>query len=243
MIILIVEDNINISEGINKILKKIIKDNLPDEEIMIKSTSHVKSAIELATELSIDVFVIDIELPDGNGLVLGQTIRNMERYSRTPMIIESKTINEKFQVDVHLKLNNLAYITKPFNLNIFAEKLIYALEIASEKSRMITIITKKSRHNYDIKDVVYIEKCSYSKNCQLIWYEKGHGLHSETYTLSIKKMKACIKDSSIIQIHQSYMINPIYISRIDLMDKIIMLKHNIEIPIGQTYLKLAHSLL
>jgi DNA-binding response OmpR family regulator len=106
MKILIVEDE---RELINSITSYMRQENFVCEPVM-----NYKDAIEKVNLYSYDVVVLDITLPDGNGLELIKLLK--ENQSRTGVII----ISARNALDD--KINGLAlgaddYLTKPFHLS------------------------------------------------------------------------------------------------------------------------------
>ena len=72
--IIIIEDEKNIRKDLVKTIRKI------DEHIEIFETGSVLESMEIIQENNIDIFLIDIQLDDGNGYELAKRIRKIDRY-------------------------------------------------------------------------------------------------------------------------------------------------------------------
>ena len=101
--ILIVEDDTYIADSLTEALK------LKDYEIVIAHT--VKEALQLMNS-SIDLIIMDIMLPDGNGIILCKKIR--ESY-RTPLLFLTSKNDEETIVE-GLNAGGDDYVSKPFGI-------------------------------------------------------------------------------------------------------------------------------
>ncbi|MDD6794669.1 MAG: response regulator transcription factor [Clostridiaceae bacterium] len=109
--ILIVEDDISLSNGIVLALK--------DSELKFVEVHDIKSAQMEFKKNIFDLIILDINLPDGNGLDLLKEIRNK---SAVPIII--LTANDlETDVVTGLELGADDYITKPFSLMILRARV------------------------------------------------------------------------------------------------------------------------
>ncbi len=102
--LLLVEDDETIVTGLKYALE------LEGYEVIVSSL--VKTALQLSSENHFDLFVLDINLPDGSGLDLCQQLR--KRYP-TPIIFLTASDAET-NVVMGLDLGADDYITKPFRL-------------------------------------------------------------------------------------------------------------------------------
>lgn len=109
--ILIVEDDIPLSNGIVLALK--------DSELNFVEVHDIKSAEIEFKKTIFDLIILDINLPDGNGLNFLKEIRNQ---SAVPIII--LTANDlEMDVVTGLELGADDYITKPFSLMILRARV------------------------------------------------------------------------------------------------------------------------
>ncbi|WP_027625609.1 response regulator transcription factor [Clostridium lundense] len=109
--ILIVEDDLSLANGIALALK--------DNEFTFVQAQDLHSAGQEIENTAFDLIILDINLPDGNGLDFLQELR---RHSAVPVII--LTANDlETDVVTGLELGADDYITKPFSLMILRARV------------------------------------------------------------------------------------------------------------------------
>ncbi|ONI45858.1 hypothetical protein AN641_03160 [Candidatus Epulonipiscioides gigas] len=111
--ILIIEDDKILSDGI-----KIALENTKDKQIYQATT--IEKGKKILNKYKIDLIILDINLPDGNGLDLLEEIKNVNKHILVIML----TVND-LETDVVTGLENGAddYITKPFSLAILRARV------------------------------------------------------------------------------------------------------------------------
>lgn len=112
MNILIVEDDMNLNRGIG-----IALEELADE---IFSAHSIGDAKEIVASESVDLMVLDLNLPDGDGLDFIKYLRDSK--NSFPIVILSARSLESDMI-VGLKLGADDYLVKPFSLMVLKEKL------------------------------------------------------------------------------------------------------------------------
>lgn len=113
--VLVVEDE----KGINEVISEYLKES----GLTAISVDNGKTAYDMITEeTEIDVFILDIMLPQMNGLELLKAIRNKEKYKETPVIMLTALSDEYTQL---MSFDGLAddYITKPFSPKILVKRV------------------------------------------------------------------------------------------------------------------------
>lgn len=105
MRILIVEDEENI--------QKILKYNLELEGYEVVAVSNGKSALDVICSQHFDVLLLDIMLPEINGIEICEKIRLTDKNVGIVMVSAKDTTSDKIN---GLKVGADDYITKPFNL-------------------------------------------------------------------------------------------------------------------------------
>lgn len=108
--ILIVEDDHKLNDGIRLVLR--------NEFICLQAFS-IQSASDIYKEQSIDLIILDVNLPDGNGIDFLTEIRKTDT---VPIIL--LTAN-KMEMDIvsGLELGANDYITKPFSLMVLRARV------------------------------------------------------------------------------------------------------------------------
>lgn len=121
--ILIVEDDIAIQETLKELLCM--------KGYQVQQAYHMKEAL-LLDKSHIDVMIIDIQLPDGNGITLCQQMRQQ---SQIPILFLTAKDDEQTIVEA-LNAGGDDYITKPFRANELLARL--------------NCIMRRIEHNHDI---------------------------------------------------------------------------------------------
>ncbi|MNW39139.1 Sensory transduction protein regX3 [compost metagenome] len=113
--ILIVEDDISLNKGIAL--------TLAQDGIIIEQAYDLTSAETLFFSRSIDLIVLDVNLPDGSGLDFCQKIRAA---SRVPIIFLTANDMES-DIVLGFELGGDDYITKPFSLMVLRSRVMAVL--------------------------------------------------------------------------------------------------------------------
>lgn len=147
--ILIVEDDKALSNGVMMALK--------NEGTDIMQCYNIKAAKTSLQERVFDLIILDINLPDGNGLDL---LSQIKKYHQIPVIM--LTAND-LEIDVvtGLEMGADDYITKPFSLAIL-------------RARVNTQLRKQASQNNYVQDgfVFDFDRFEFCKNNSLIELSK-----------------------------------------------------------------------
>ena len=109
--ILIIEDDLSLSNGIVLALK--------DSELAFVQVQDLRSARSETESAAFDLIILDINLPDGNGL---DFLKALRRTSPVPVIILTANDLETDEV-TGLELGADDYITKPFSLMVLRARV------------------------------------------------------------------------------------------------------------------------
>ena len=151
MIFLVLEDNVEIAEDIVKTINSIETDS----KVLVAPT--IREGFELAKRNEIDVFLIDIHLPDGNGIDFSRKIR--EDYEQHPIITISDNYSDEAQLRMFREVKGLAYLPKPFRREELIEEISNAIKLATLiDDKTLTIKMKKTVYVFKVSEIVYIER-------------------------------------------------------------------------------------
>ncbi|WP_164845522.1 response regulator transcription factor [Anaerosphaera multitolerans] len=137
MRVLIVEDDINLNKGIG-----IVLEELTDE---ICSAHTLEEAKEIVLNEEIDLMVLDLNLPDGDGLDFIKYLRN-SLYSFPIIILSARSLES--DMILGLKLGADDYLIKPFSLIVLKEK-IRAIMKRINKEEHFTYEDEHLNFNFD----------------------------------------------------------------------------------------------
>lgn len=114
--IYVVEDNANIRE--------IIELLLIEEQYQVKAYQNVSSFWNQMDRHKPDLIVLDVMLPDGNGLEICAKLKSNEKTQDIPVMMMSAN-NYLGKVKTHCAAED--FINKPFDLNDFVNRVeLYA---------------------------------------------------------------------------------------------------------------------
>lgn len=108
--ILYIEDNIMNTQLVQKVLKK----NRPDVELLC--ADHAREGIELAVKNQPDLILMDIQLPEIDGIQAFKKLRTFNETRDIPVIALSANAM-KHQVEEVMSLGFKLYMTKPINIH------------------------------------------------------------------------------------------------------------------------------
>lgn len=141
--VLIIEDDIALRQG--------IKLALQSETLMIDVSRCLAEARKELAELDYDLLILDINLPDGNGL---EFLTEFRKKSAVPVIL--LTAND-METDIVLGLESGAddYITKPFSLAVLRARVNTQLRKTSTTQSNIVAIDD---FNFDFERMEFYKK-------------------------------------------------------------------------------------
>ena len=233
-IILIIEDDTLISSQIESAINTI------NRATKILKTNNGKQALEIANTMDIDLFIIDIGLPDCNGIELAKIIR--KTYPRQPIIVESSQDDMAYRAQIHDQIENLAFLSKPFNNEKMIVKVKHALDIIENMSvKQLKIKQTGYSRLISIDEILYIEKVKGKKKIEMTLYNQDSKqlTKEEFVSITLNSLLDMLEDTrDLIRCHKGFIINPKMINKLNYAENTISLNHtDTEIPIGKTYKK------
>ena len=126
--ILVVDDDLNIQEMLNSGLSRY--------GYAIQVSGSAIDALSLVERTKFDLLIIDVMMPDIDGITLCKTRRNMDKSADIPIIILTALSDAETMNDA-LLFGAVDYIVKPFDIRALKEKI----EAALNK----TLIRKKNK--------------------------------------------------------------------------------------------------
>ena len=208
MNILLIEDNLSIIKG--------IKYNLEQNNYQVVAKTNISDSINnLNSDNKIDLIILDVTLPDGNGFNLYE---NNIKDLNIPTIILT-AVDDEDNVVKGLELGVNEYITKPFSMK---ELLTRINRIMVKKNNNSIIKIKDITYNYDKMEVYKnnqkIELSSLelkilnllfnninkvvTRNLLLdkIWEWTGNDVDDHTITVYLKRIREKINTDIIITV-------------------------------------------
>ncbi|WP_175544791.1 response regulator [Roseovarius azorensis] len=159
MRVLIVDDDPSILHVLQTALAAI-------DNYSVAVAACADSALDMieGAETSFDCFLLDIQMPETDGIVLLRKIRRMPDYSETPIIMLT-AMSERNYIDDAFIAGATDYITKPFDLMDLRGRMNAARRLVKEKlrteetKRAVTILKQELQKNtqFNFDDPLVIE--------------------------------------------------------------------------------------
>ena len=124
--ILVVDDDLNIQEMLNSGLSRY--------GYAITVSSSAIDALSLIEKSRFDLVIIDVMMPDIDGITLCKTIRNMDKSADIPIIILTALSDAETMNDA-LLFGAVDYIVKPFDLRALREKIDSAVNKSQARKK------------------------------------------------------------------------------------------------------------
>lgn len=192
--IAICDDEKVIIEQLHKIITEILQKNKCDSQITIFLNGE--GILEKAEEL--DVIFMDIEMPDKDGLQLGQELK--ERNPKCKIIMATGMV-ERFKEAFHIKAHR--FITKPFDKEEVEEALLSALTEENSHS-YIEVYFQRNQYNILQEEIQYLE--AYSGYTEL--ESAGKRFRKE---VSLVELENILSDILFVRVDRKYIVNLRYI--------------------------------
>jgi DNA-binding response OmpR family regulator len=188
-------------------LRLAVKKGLEKEGYAVKDFAHANALFKFAANTPPDVFILDIMLPDTDGLAICRQIRGTPELAHIPIIFLSAKSEEIDKV-LGLELGADDYITKPFSLKELAARVKARLRrpreenpkkhggglVLNEESLRVTIDGKEARltpTEFKILQLLYT-KCtkafSREKILDYVWGENKE-VFDRTIDVHIKNLR------------------------------------------------------
>ena len=94
-------------------MKGLIKQFLEDENYVVEEAENFRSGMDKIISYDYDCIILDIMLPDGNGLELLQELKNLDKADSVIIISAKDSLDDKIK---GLDLGADDYLTKPFHI-------------------------------------------------------------------------------------------------------------------------------
>ena len=232
--ILILDDEIISVYYLKEILEDLQKNNLFLKKFNILIANKYDQFIEILKEKKPEIILLDIQMPNKNGLEIAQELReNYKKFgylsSSLPLIIFT-TAYENYGYKA-FKVDAIDYILKPINEDLLLQSFLkieknYSVFFENNED-YIYVNSSGLDIKVPIKEILYFK--AEMKYITIITYKKEFILNETLIHLeNIYK--------NFIKIHRSYLINPIYIEKIYRKNShnfMILKHHPLHLPISR----------
>ncbi len=207
MQILLVEDNELIAKG--------LKYSLEQKEYKIIHTTNIKETLEIIKSKKIDLAILDISLPDGNGFDLYK--KTIKKQNLPTIFLTAK--DEEDDIVKGLELGAEDYITKPFSTKELMARInrillrqnkntiIKVKDISFDMDKMVVTRANKKIEltNLELRilNILFLnlnKVVTRNYIIDKIWEWTGNDINDNTVTVYLKRIREKIKSDIIITI-------------------------------------------
>ena len=207
MKILLVEDN--------EILAKGLIYSLEQKKYPVIHTLNVENTLKILKTEKIDLAILDVSLPDGNGFDLYRD--NIKEKNISSIFLTAK--DEEDNIVKGLELGAEDYITKPFSIKelmarinriILRNKKNTIIQVQNIKFDMDKMVVYRDNENVEltnlelkILNLLFLNLNKVVKRSEIIdkiWEWTGNDVNDNTVTVYLKRIREKIKTDIIITI-------------------------------------------
>ena len=203
------------SEKDNEILAKGLIYSLEQKKYQVIHTLNVENTLKILKTEKIDLAILDVSLPDGNGFDL---YRNNIKEKNIPSIFLTAK-DEEDNIVKGLELGAEDYITKPFSIKelmarinriILRNKKNTIIQVQNIKFDMDKMVVYRDNENVEltnlelkILNLLFLNLNKVVKRSEIIdkiWEWTGNDVNDNTVTVYLKRIREKIKTDIIITI-------------------------------------------
>lgn len=199
-------------------VRMFLNENYPSFEIMGDANS-VKSAVELLSNVNVDLVFMDIQLPDGSGFDI------LEQLTKRDFNIIFVTAYNQYAIKA-FKYSAIDYLLKPFDytdMDMAVKKIIgkkqtvpeYEKQLDTllqntkrEKPDRIVLATSESIEFVNVKEIIHIQ--SDGNYCTL--HIKGR--EDLLVSKNLGEFESILEDFPFFRTHQSHIVNLNYVQKV-----------------------------
>ncbi len=187
--------------------------------------SSAKEALVIINNSSVDLMLLDVEMPHVNGIELLKSLKNQ------PLTILA-TSKKEYAIDA-FECNVVDYLVKPIAVDRFFKAVFKAKEIFDSSSQTLDSLSKDyvfiktngTLIKIDIKKILWME--AFGDYVTINTSEKKYTIHS-----TMKSIEKKLPSQLFIRVHRSFIVS---LDKIDSIDDHVIIIRDQLIPIGSIY--------
>lgn len=191
----------------------------------IKTFSTGEEMIKSSAMEECELLFLDIEMGVLNGIKLSHMIR--EQQGRDELQIIFVSAYDQYMRDM-FEVRPFNYLSKPFTKKKFDDTLEKFLRLYKKSSSIFTFKIDREIYRFPYREILYFE----SSKRKIILHTKEN---TKDFYGKLDELESELKENSFFRIHQSYLVNPMYI-RAYSCNRVTLI-NGLEIPVSQKYKK------
>ena len=188
-------------------------------DVIIDTFSNGNELINKFKSLPYDLIILDIEMPEINGISLAKKLREISE----DVYIVFLTSHIEFALEGY-EVNALRYLTKPINHQKLKEILDY-IALKQTKEEVLWIKTDEFEERIQLSDILYLE----AQN-QNIAINTKNKTYITRYNLGDYEKE--LKDKNFIRIHRGYLVSLDKITKLG--KNCVYLETGINLPVSRS---------
>ena len=221
------DDEIVQQKVMQALLQKFFEENDILAEVKFYSSGQEYLKEKKSEILNTDIFLLDIFMPELNGIDIGKELKNIGAKGKIIFITAGNDfITEAFEIQA------FSYIQKPVVYEKFS-KVMSSVIKSFEKTRYMDIVVDREKQRIYLDDVDYVE----TLGRRLVIYRQDKGV--ETY-LSVKNFMDEYGEDDFLQISRYVAVSKSKIQRI--VGRSLYLMNGRELLISEKYLPITRKL-
>ena len=204
--IAIVDDSIEILASIRKIVESITIKFLDDRELEIYTYARAELLIyDLEENIQFDIFLLDVEMPDMNGIELAKKIRKMQENGYIIFL----TSHPQFAIRGYdRKVRAYQYLLKETMNSRLPEVMEDVIRrCLREEKEYYFIVNQHRMEKLKYQNIIHIKKDG--KNCMIVMDD---GVHTDRTTL--ENIMSCLDAAMFLPIERGCIVNIEHICKI-----------------------------
>lgn len=198
-----------------KLLQGYIE-TMPELEI-VGSCSNAFEASEVLNTQEVDILLLDIHMPDLNGLDFARSLTNV------PAIIFTTAYSE-YALESY-EVAAVDYLLKPFSLPRFTQAINKAKLYCTNKKDFMIVKADYKLYKVNYAELLYIE----GQHEYVSFYTTSKRI---TALYSLKSLEELLPRDQFVRIHKSYIIS---IANIQEIEQLTVSLAGVKLPIGAKY--------
>ncbi|CAD0183462.1 Transcriptional regulatory protein ZraR [Ruegeria sp. THAF57] len=118
------------------------------EDVVTANSGHEAIGILSETDQPFDCLLLDVQMPEMNGITLCEEARKLPDYKFTPIIMVTAMVQKQY-IDEAFEVGATDYVTKPFEFADLKQRLSDAYRLAAERRAAIEVMEADVYANND----------------------------------------------------------------------------------------------
>ena len=240
---MILGNELTIKDRISKLIERKLTEEM-DIDCKILTSNRFDEALEKANIINIDVHVVHCPSDEENN-VIDYLSEISKKYPDSPVIpvivVSSSGIELSYQVKLFNDFRIIGFRDEPDNAEGILTDLKKAVTFVQMlDDRKITFKRPSYSQVYNERDIYCVMRMPYGQKRIVVTASENGEITQEEFTIksNLAEVRLMFADKNmLVRCHQSWLVNPKMIMKVDGINDMLILSNGFQIPFGRTYLK------